>query len=188
MIGNYEEGGYKDVDISTKPTALKITWIRRLLDGNYYPWKIIPESLFAPVSRYSFFHFNSKLSDSCLCIKEKPFPNFYKQLVDLWIRVSYQEPSNDTEICNQALWNNLLIAPQGKPLFNNFFIARSILKIIDLLSDSGSFLPWHMVKVKYQLKNTLILSRLDPIDYIPLVWKTKSNIISLIRSTLVQTQ
>ena len=26
-----------------------------------------------------------------------------------------------------------------------------MLKVIDLLSDSGSFLPWHMVKVKYQL-------------------------------------
>ena len=71
LIGNYEEGGYKDVDISTKLTALKITWIRRLLDGNYHPWKIIPERLFASVGGYSFFHFNLKLSESCLCITEK---------------------------------------------------------------------------------------------------------------------
>ena len=27
LIENYEEGGYKDVDISTKLIALKITWI-----------------------------------------------------------------------------------------------------------------------------------------------------------------
>ena len=73
LIGNYEEGGYKDVDISTKLTGLKITWIRRLLDGNYHSWKIIPESLFAPIDGYSFFHFNLKLSDSCLCIIEKTF-------------------------------------------------------------------------------------------------------------------
>ena len=76
LIGNYEEGGHKDVDISTKLTALKITWIRRLLDGNYHPWKIIPESLFAPVGGYSFFHFNLKLPDSCLCIIEKTFQIF----------------------------------------------------------------------------------------------------------------
>ena len=37
LIGNYEEGGYKDLDISTKLTALNITWIRRLLHGNYHP-------------------------------------------------------------------------------------------------------------------------------------------------------
>ena len=71
LIGNYEEGGYKDVDISTKLIALKITWIRRLLDGNYHPWKIIPERLFASVGGYSFFHFNLKLSESCLCIIER---------------------------------------------------------------------------------------------------------------------
>ena len=37
LTGNYEEGGYKDVDISTKLTALKITWIRRLLDA----WQLL---------------------------------------------------------------------------------------------------------------------------------------------------
>ena len=79
LIGNYEEGGYKDVDISTKLTALKITWIRRLLHGNYHPWKIIPERLFASVGGYSFFHFNLKLSESCLYIIEKTFSNFYSQ-------------------------------------------------------------------------------------------------------------
>ena len=176
LIGNYEEGGYKDVDISTKLTALKINWIRRLLIGNYHPWKIIPESLFAPVGGYSFFHFILKLSDSCLCIIEKTFSNFYKQLIDLWVRVSYRDPSNVTEICNQALWNNLFIAPQGKPFFNSFFIARSMLsiaRIIDLLSDSGSFLPWHMVKAKYQLDDTHILSWSVLIISISLAWKTK---------------
>ena len=81
LIGNYEEGGYEDADICTKCTALKIAWIRRLLYGKYYPWKIIPESLFGIVGGYSLFHLN--LNDSCLCIIEKTFPNFYKQLVDL---------------------------------------------------------------------------------------------------------
>ena len=57
--------------------------------------------------------------------------------------------------------------------FQQFFIARSILKIIDLLSDSGSFLPWLMVKVKYQLNDTYILSCLRLINSIPLAWKTK---------------
>ena len=122
---------------------------------------------------HSFFHFNLKLSESCLCIIEKTLSIFYRQLVDLWIRVRYQEPSNITEICNQALWNNLFIAPQGKPLFNSFFIARNMLKVIDLLSDSSSFLPWHMVKVKYQLNDTHILSWLGLINSIPLAWKTK---------------
>ena len=125
LIGDHEEDGYKDVGFSTKLTALKITWIRRLPNGNYRPWKIITESLFTPVGGCSFFHFNLNLSDSCLLITEKTFPNFYKQLAsDLWIGVSYQEPFNVTEICNQALWSNLFIGPQGKPHFNNFYCKK----------------------------------------------------------------
>ena len=57
--------------------------------------------------------------------------------------------------------------------FQQFFIAGSTLKIIDLLSDSGSFLPWHIVKVKYQLNDAHILSWLGLINSIPLAWKTK---------------
>ena len=57
--------------------------------------------------------------------------------------------------------------------FQQFFIARTMLKVIDLLSDFGSFLPWHMVKVKYQLNDTYILSWLGLINSIPLSWKTK---------------
>ena len=74
--------------------------------------EIIPENICAPAGGYSFFHVNLKLSDSCLCITEKIFPNFQKQLVDLWIRIKYKEPSNITEISNQAIWNNLFIEPQ----------------------------------------------------------------------------
>ena len=57
--------------------------------------------------------------------------------------------------------------------FQQFFIARNMLKVIDLLSDSGSFLPRHMVKVKYQLNDTHILSWLGLINSIPLAWKTE---------------
>ena len=29
-------------DSETKLKALKLTWIRRLCDNNYHPWKVIP--------------------------------------------------------------------------------------------------------------------------------------------------
>ena len=49
LIGSYEEGGYKDVDIATQFNALKMIWLRRLLDNNYHPWKLIPTKLFSPL-------------------------------------------------------------------------------------------------------------------------------------------
>ena len=35
LIAGYSEGGCKDVDIETKISALKVTWVKRLLDSNF---------------------------------------------------------------------------------------------------------------------------------------------------------
>ena len=32
LIANYEEGGYKDVDVASKMISLKIIWIRRFIN------------------------------------------------------------------------------------------------------------------------------------------------------------
>ena len=69
-------------------------------------------------------------------------------------------------------WNKLITAPQGKPLFNNL-CCKKFLKIIDLLSDSDSFLPRYVVKEKYKLNDTHILLWLGLINSIPLAWRTK---------------
>ena len=36
LIGNYEEGGFKDVDLPSKFKSLKIIWIRKFLDENNF--------------------------------------------------------------------------------------------------------------------------------------------------------
>ena len=42
LIRDYSEEGLKEVDIKSKIVALQLTWIRRLHDGNFHPWKLIP--------------------------------------------------------------------------------------------------------------------------------------------------
>ena len=42
LIGNYSDGGLRAVNIVSKLKALKMTWIRRLVDNDFHPWKIIP--------------------------------------------------------------------------------------------------------------------------------------------------
>ena len=39
LIGNYEEGGFTDVDRPSKFKSLKIIWIRKFLDeSSFHPW------------------------------------------------------------------------------------------------------------------------------------------------------
>ena len=109
IIADYKGGGYRDVDISSKLLAIKISWIKRFLDDNFHPWKILPTS--------SIFHYSLQLGDRCSIIV-KTFPGFYQELIELWCKISYQEPSDIIQIYNQCLWNNSFILTQGKPIFS----------------------------------------------------------------------
>ena len=82
IIADYKEGGYKDVDISSELLAMKISWIKRFLDDNFHPWKILPTWLFARLVGSSIFHYNLRLGERCSIIVET-FPNFYQELIEL---------------------------------------------------------------------------------------------------------
>ena len=106
LIADYSEGGYKDADIETKISALKVTWVKRLLDSNFHSWKIIPTILFSSIGGLKIaFHSNLKLSRQCKLIVNK-FPEFYQELVHLWSNVSEKEPLTASEIFREVLWNN----------------------------------------------------------------------------------
>ena len=49
LIADYSKGEYKDVDIETKISALKVTWVQRFLNSNFHSWKIIPTILFSGI-------------------------------------------------------------------------------------------------------------------------------------------
>ena len=46
LVGPYEEGGLKSVDIKSKIESLQLSWIKRLYDKNDHPWKKIPKTFF----------------------------------------------------------------------------------------------------------------------------------------------
>ena len=39
---DYENGELKSVDIFSKKISLQCSWIKRLYDGNFHLWKVIP--------------------------------------------------------------------------------------------------------------------------------------------------
>ena len=68
-------------------TSVKISWIRRLFDNNFHPWKILAKRLLRKVGGLYIFHFDLKLSEQSL-YDVKRLPSFYKDLVLLWEKYS----------------------------------------------------------------------------------------------------
>ena len=55
LIGDYKEGGYKDVDTEVKIVALKIIWINKLMANDFHAWKAIPNFVFTKLVSGLFF-------------------------------------------------------------------------------------------------------------------------------------
>ena len=60
---NYESGGLKKVNIAAKISSLQISSIKRLLDGNFHYWEILPPHIIHKLLRKnSAFHFNLQVN------------------------------------------------------------------------------------------------------------------------------
>ena len=176
LIADYKDEGYKDIDIETQILSLKVKWVSRLLDDNFHPRKLIPNLFFSKVgSNGTIFHFNLQLSEACLA-KIKKFPLFYQHLVQIWDKVSKRAPTETSEpayeICKEVLWNNSCIISGGKSLYNQYFITKGIMCIIDIMDEKGNLLEWEKVKQKYDFNMFSNLSWLGLIKSIPAEWKS----------------
>ena len=81
LTSNFENGGLKHVDISSKIISLQCSWLRKLFDENFHEWKIIPSHL---INKY--FGKSPKFH-SCLSFDRKlltKFPKFYENILFQW--------------------------------------------------------------------------------------------------------
>ena len=74
LIGSYERGGLKDIDIESRIKALRLSWVKRLYDDSEHEWKIIPKFFMEKYAKNLFFP-NLKIN-----IKNK-LPKFYKNII-----------------------------------------------------------------------------------------------------------
>ena len=109
----------------------------------------------------------------------KTFPGLYQELIELWCKISYQEPSDIIQIYNQCLRNNSFILTQGKLIFNLSFINKGILKVSDILNESGNLMSWQLGKSKYNLDNKAFMSWIGLIESIPQKWKKEMKLLVL---------
>ena len=161
LIGNFENGGLKDIDIESKLKALKLSWIKRLLDSNFHPWKTLAAKLLEPVGGTKIFHSNLSMSREC----HKGFtslPTFYKQLIEFWELTSIGICDEPSFILNQSVWNNKHIT---KSLYDTTLPDKGINYIKDIFNTiTCDFKLWNEVKSEFRLPESMIFL-IKKVDY-----------------------
>ena len=175
LTASYSEGGYNDIDINTRLSSIKVSWVTRLMDDNFHPWKIIPSKIFSMLGGTNIiFHNHTFLSLRCHKNVDK-IPRFHRDLVYLWQNViSLMSPEN-TEICDEVLWNNKHITCDGNSVCDTYFINKGIVKVGDIISETGRPWPltWFEAKEKFLLHDSKLRSWLGLLSCIPAIWKSK---------------
>ena len=150
--------------------SLRIQWVERLINDNFHSWKIIPTILLKDVGGVPLFHSNLALSDACK-LKIDNYPEFYKSIVHLWIKISPTDPQSEHDILSQTLWNNKYILIKRKLIFFLKFYQKGINTINDLIDDERGFYTWNRLKEKYELDKGLYIKYACLLKALPANWR-----------------
>ena len=85
-------------------------------------------------------------------------------MVYLWQNVISLKSSETTEICDEVLWNNKHITCDGNSIYDTYLINKGIVKVGDIINETGRPLNWFEAKEKFLLHDSKVLSWLGPVN------------------------
>ena len=109
LMGDYSQGGLKSIDIKSKISSLHLSWIKRLFNENFHPWKNIPIKLFKQKFGGNIFYSNCQINLT------NDFPIFYHKIAAAWSSLC-QEPVTSAQILSQYIWFNKYIQIDKSPI------------------------------------------------------------------------
>ena len=161
LIGSYETGGLKSLDIEAKIKALQLSWVKRLYDGTSHSWKNIP-LYYLSKQTDKIFYPNLEINP------DVNMPTFYKNIIKHWTEISKCNPVSTNAILAQRLQFNCFIKINHRPISWNF---PNVLFVKHLLDINGLFLDWQNFKIKYHLEDSHYFRWMQLINSIPTNWK-----------------
>jgi hypothetical protein len=134
LIGDFEKGGLKMIDIDSYFISLKVSWISRLNDSKFSNWKLIPlKYLNVFGKKWLIFYMNIDVK------KHKQFlnniPEVYKNVLTSWIKTGggqLSSPLTFSNVRKQMLWGNRFITFENKYLFFKEWINSGIFLLMIL--------------------------------------------------------
>ena len=146
LISDYNRGGLRDVDISSKFKSLHLNWLSRLFDDNFHPWKQIPLYYFNRVSK-NFHLFNPNLMVPSRLLSTIPL--FYRNIINFWQDISVSTPSSVSMIFSESLCFNRCIMIDNATILPSFTGTGDHIYLSHLFNHNGDLIPWAEASTKF---------------------------------------
>ena len=121
----------------SKLKALKMTWIRRLVDNDFHAWKII-------YRKYLVYANNEILCQGNLAFDQtvlnqiNGIPVFYVDLFKCWSGLTNSLSEEVNMILTESVWFNRLILIDNRSVFNSSFSPLFVTSIMLMVTQSHS--------------------------------------------------
>ena len=162
---NYKNGGLKNVNIAAKISSLQSSWIKRLLDENFYDWKILPlHIIHKSLGKKFVFHSNLKVNEKLT----KSFPKYYREIISTWGSKYSCQTLVPFAILSQILLLNSQFQVGNKRVFFSSFSERNINFVGQMLKTDGIVKAWKQLQEKFGLANKLKFKWIQIIHSLPI--------------------
>ena len=129
LIGDYEQGGLKSIDIATNVKALRLPWMCRIIQGE--EWKDIVNLYLKPIGGLLFL-LRCNYDTAVL-----PFiPTFYKNMLDHASEIMFKH------LGQNIIWNNGNILVDGKSIFFREWYEKGVVFLNNLCDENGVWLSF----------------------------------------------
>ena len=166
LIANYSYGGLKDIDIPSKIRALQLSWLKRLLDDSFHPWKVIPLHFLSKLTVLGENIFFPNLSFNI----QHALPTFYSNILTSWMDFSQAIPITASSILSQSIWYNSLIRIANDIITPTFLCCRKQVFVSDFFDRHGNVRSWDNFSTSYNLSPALFFRWLQIVDALPKHW------------------
>ena len=110
-----------------------MSWIRRLFDDNFHPWKRFAEHFLRLIGAKHIFHENLKIAKSIDGLVKK-LPEFYRNVISIWAQNSHifisSETNCPTDVLNQQLFNNKFVSKKIMHFLTTISISEACVKLV----------------------------------------------------------
>ncbi len=137
IIGNYEKGGLKMIDIESQFEAIKAAWVPRIVNSGINAWATLARHYLNMFGKdYFVLQMSFKSKKTFDAINQVPF--FYQEVI-LGFNKSkmVEKPHHRDELFNETIWGNRYLTYKGKTLYSKIWILSGITKLNQVYNHNG---------------------------------------------------
>ena len=137
LIGDYEKGGLRMIDVESQFEAIKAAWVPRITNSGNINWAILARHYLNAFGN-DFFVLKMSFQDHKSFEDINQITNFYKEVITGFNKSKITlRADNMGALLNETIWGNRHLTYKGKTLFDKMWIDCEIIKLKDVCTCNG---------------------------------------------------